>query len=501
LIWSAWVLVAWLLALRWLSGLPDDGCPWRSRVDVPLALGSGVVFAALTGLWFPAEHMAAWNLTASDFSQYCESVAAVQVGAYDKVHVQRSLFAALLPGTLARPWGVLGGLALAALVAQCVSGIALFLWARAVAGRAAGVAAILLGSAMGPLVLLSRTITFYPQTVAATLVASAGAALAARFRTLPALFAAGAGAGFVMLWDVRGVYWGLPALAVGMLATLGSPEGPLTFGVRMRRLPLRLLVLWAPVYAAWWAGYLLTPTGVTGLVNQTAAFVGDAVRGVSTVPISVSLEHDFIWGRSSPLRLPEVLGRVSQLGASLPAELARAPGVTHVRESWVLPWVGPIGGALLLCLLGLFRKPWQLVALVVPAVPYATALWSASMVLGHARYLAVGFPAVAVAAGVGFAVATRSERSLLPEPARAPVALGGLLLLVLGVVPGWLSTEAPWREPFYAEEYPRALQTGEARPVGDQRCLLALAADEAAGRSWWGYPALPAEQDGVHRGP
>jgi hypothetical protein len=172
-----------------------------------------------------------------------------------------------------------------------------------------------------------------------------------------------------------------------------------------------------------------------------------------------------------------------------------------VRESWVLPWVGPIGGALLLCLLGLFRKPWQLVALVVPAVPYATALWSASMVLGHARYLAVGFPAVAVAAGVGFAVATRSERSLLPEPARAPVALGGLLLLVLGVVPGWLSTEAPWREPFYAEEYPRALQTGEARPVGDQRCLLALAADEAAGRSWWGYPALPAEQDGVHRGP
>ena len=94
MIWSAWVLVAWLLALRWLSGLPDDGCPWRSRVDVPLALGSGVVFAALTGLWFPAEHMAAWNLTASDFSQYCESVAAVQVGAYDKVHVQRSLFAA-----------------------------------------------------------------------------------------------------------------------------------------------------------------------------------------------------------------------------------------------------------------------------------------------------------------------------------------------------------------------------------------------------------------------
>ena len=61
MIWSAWVLVAWLLALRWLSGLPDDGCPWRSRVDVPLALGSGVVFAALTGLWFPAEHMAAWK--------------------------------------------------------------------------------------------------------------------------------------------------------------------------------------------------------------------------------------------------------------------------------------------------------------------------------------------------------------------------------------------------------------------------------------------------------
>ena len=62
------------------------------------------------------------------------------------------------------------------------------------AGRVAGLAAVILPLSMSPLVLLSRTVTFYPQVVAVFIVAATTTAAAGTRRTVGTLVLAGAAA-------------------------------------------------------------------------------------------------------------------------------------------------------------------------------------------------------------------------------------------------------------------------------------------------------------------
>jgi hypothetical protein len=480
---SAWLLPCWA-AVLYLIGGSDPESPWRSRVDLALAIASGLVFAWLTAVRLPPYHLALWPLTASDFFQYCESVGAVVRHQPEAFWDQRSWFAAQLPAALATRWGVLGGLALGAVVSQVLLGASLYLWGRAVHGRFAGLASVLLGAAVAPLVVLARTVTFYPESVAVCALSAATAALAARFRTVPALLAAGTSAGLALLVDVRGLYWALAGLGVAGLAALVATA---------RRVPLRLAALLLPVVASWWVAWRFVDPVAPGLTRQTAHFVRDVIDHLHlAVVLDEPPGRDFLWGRSSPAEIPAALADAAFLAGQLPPEASADPEVVASRATHVDPWRGPALGAALLALAGVARRPWRLLALLGPLVPYLVSLRTAALVLTHPRYLAVASAGLPVVLGVAAAVVTTRSGRGLPTRLRVPLATALVAALVLGVVPSWLSPVAPWRIPQAAEQFPRDLQEGRRVPnATDRVCAALLAEDAAAGRTWEGYPPPP----------
>ncbi len=482
LVYSAVLLVGWLLVLRVIGPVSDPEEPWSWRWDPLAALGSGVALGLGGSWWLAAFHLNIWPLTSSDFFQYCDSVGAVLHGRREDFWEQRSIVAAQLPGFFARWYGVIGGLAVAAGVSLGLIGSALYLWGRAVHSRFAGLATVILAGSVAPLVLLARTVTFYPESVAASAWCAATAALAVRFRTGWALFAAGVGSGLVLLMDVRGLYWALAALGVAGLAAVVAP---------WRRVPARLGLLIAPVVASWWIGRMVTVWDAPGLSTQTEAFVRDVILKVNApqpqLP-EVRPEDDFLWGRSPPTDVPRALASAAHFASLIPAEAAQFGEAKYFRMNHVTPWLGVAVGAALVALAGVARRPWSALALVGPLVPYLVSLPTAALVLTHPRYLAVAFGGLPVLLGTAAAVAgTRTGKGI---PVRFRF-VGGLVLigaLVLGVVPSWLSPVASWRIPQSAEQYPKDFQRGEnSDGRTDRRCRQLVEEDAAAGRGWRGY--------------
>ncbi len=482
LVYNAVLLVGWLGVVRALAPVADPDEPWSWRWDPAAAVLSGALYGLLGTLWLAPFHINGWPLTASDFFQYCDSVGAVLHDQRAMFWEQRSIVAAQLPGFFARRYGVIGGLAVAAGVSLGLIGSALYLWGRAVYGRFGGVATVVLGGAVAPLVLLSRTVTFYPESVAASAWCAATAAVAVRFRTGWALFAAGVGSGLVLLTDVRGLYWALAALGVAGLAAVVAP---------WRWIPVRLGLLVAPVVASWWIGHAITAVDAPGLSNQTEAFVRDVIMKVNApqpqLP-EVRPEDDFLWGRSPPQEVPQALAAAAAYASLIPAEASQFGEAKYFRMNHVTPWLGVAIGAALLSLVGVARRPWSALALVGPLVPYLVSLPTAALVLTHPRYLAVAFGGLPVLLGTAAAVAGTRTGKAIPERFRFPGAVALLGLLVLGVLPSWLSPVASWRIPQTAEQYPQDFQRGEnSDGRTDRRCRQLVEDDAAAGRGWGGF--------------
>ncbi len=484
---AAIVTVGALGALRWLVPVADEPEPW-SLWDAGGAAGLGIAFALATALWFPSYFLTKAPLTASDWSQYCESVGAVQGGHAEAVNIQRSMYAAMLPGVLARGFGVLGGLMIAAIVSQAVLAAGLYTWARTVAGRCAGIAAVILAMGMTPLATLSRTVTFYPQDVAVMTLCGAGTALALTRRDTPGLLASGVGAGLALLWDPRGMYWALTAVAAGTVAALAA-------GASSRRVA-GLFSVWAPVVVSWGIARTWTPPSASGLTRQTAAMIAGVLGHAPP-----DAGHDLVWGVSPLSELPGQLWRILAMNTALAAPRPEQ------ADSWLTPWLGWLAlacgvllwsarpGATGIAVNGGRRR---LVALAVSSAPFAATLLSATRSFGHVRYFALGFPTVAVVLGVGLTVALAGSTGRLlnrvpairvagPTPGVAAVGLV-CTLLVCGIVPNWLSPVATWREPLVADTYPAALLGDPPTATSeDAACLRLLHADVTASRTAWTY--------------
>lgn len=476
---GAVVLAAAVLAVAALAPAPADDDAWEGRVDLPLMLALGVGVAVLDATWVARFHLAGWPLTASDFFQYCESVAALRAGDIAGVHNQRSAVAGLLPAAFAGRWGILGGLAIGAAVSHGIQAAATYLWARALGGREAGVAAALLMAAVGPVVLLTRNTTFYPEAVAAIVLAGAAAAAAVRWPNPGTALLAGGGVGLALLADVRAIYLATAALAVAGLGLLRGPG---------RWLPVRLGALLAPVVGSYLVGTRTASPDGPGLYQQTAFYVRDALAqaGLSTEGFVVA-GYDFLWGRSPPERLLDGLLPVLELSRRIPAGLADAPQVAFAREIHILPWLLPAAVALLGAGWRLRHDPLRLVALLGLVAPYAVALRTAAVTRADPRYLGMAMAALPVVLGLGaVGLVTRAGGRLPPRVGRA-VRLGVVLLLVVGIVPSWLSPAAPWRQRVTADEHPRTLLTAPGGMPFEVECRRLLDEDRAAGRTWAGY--------------
>lgn len=493
---SSWITGSGALLLYLALARLLGGAEARKPAPLgPLDLLLGALAALITGFgtawWMPRYFMRGFALSGSDFYQYCDVVLAVAAGRAD-VNPHRGWAGAVLPAALMPQVGVIGGLALSSALAMGLYGAALYAWGRAVHGRLAGLAAATAALSVAPLVLMARTTSFYPMGVALSTAACAGAALCVRAPGLASALACGAACGLALLVDVRAIFWVLAALGVAAIGLLRPLSARALLWLPTLALPLVLSYRVAASY----------PTkGVTGLDRQTWSFVQVALHQLrAPPPPPPPPQSDFWWGRNGLHDLPQALVQTREMMAVVPPEVNALPENVRYRREQILPWAAPALGAALLTLLGLLRKPWALFALL-PLVAHAASLKTAVELFHLPRYSMSGAAGLPLVLGLAWATAAGGRSGLLPRPLRAPAAFALFAALILGMAPSYLSPIARWRLAFPAEQYPRALMTGETPSPDDQRCAEAHAADVEAGRSFlWSTPATLIQKDQVSPG-
>lgn len=444
-----------------LRSLAALDAPWCARVDLPLAGLLGVAVSLTAAFVIAPVHLNA-SVMAPDFGLYCYGVDALRHGTVEGFPSNQSVVAGALPGALSRFLGVLDGLVVGALFG--VGGIAasLYLWGLALSGRVAGVCAALALLAVAPGVLLTRMATFYPEALALLAVSSATSALAFRYRSRSWLLLGGVGAGLAGLAALRGLFWVLPALAIVGAACRGP------------KLPARIGLLLLPVVLAFAGGRLAWPMDTPTLESVTENYLIDYANRARAEPLPATEPRDgYRWGWSNPVRIPQTVLRLADLRADAPALDAES---VRDRENHIVPWFPVLVVALGVAVAGLRREPGRAAVLLVGLAPWALALFGATTAGFHIRFLAVAAPGMALLLGLAWSTVAghRSSAALV------------LALLVLGLVPGWLSPRATWRVPANTESDPGetlgVLAGGLTPQPGRQaRCVEALEEDRAAG--------------------
>ncbi len=489
-LYSPLLLLVPLLLARRLPGNPLASDRWDWRIDPPLAVLCGAGLGLLWGFWLARYHLLGEVVTAADYQAYCASVTALGSPDVDYWYPMRSVAAGVLPWLLSRSLGILDGLAAAALVSAMVLAASLYLWGRALHGRLAGLAAAITASAATPLVLTTRHVSFYPEIAACLAAGAAGAALAVRYRSWPAIAAGSAGAGLALLSDTRGLIFGLPFLALVTAVALWAPR---------RRIPGRLAALAAPLLAAWLlGGPAFAPTAP--LEFQLATSANDT-SGAGSVMSESDASRGYRFGHSNPLLIPSTLVTLWQTSSRVSDDFGdREVGRRNERhrKEQVAPWLPVAWTCLGLSLLALWRRPWLLAGLLITVLPFAVSLRGTTHWEVTVRYLALAYPMLPLLLGV--AIALLAQGALRADSATAaaegdrrpwrgllrPAAVSLFLLVAtLGIFPSWLSPAAPWRTPF--ESTPEALQSSRYAATGVDRpsvpvnevCMEGLRADAA----------------------
>ena len=493
-----WVLAVIPLLVRLLvpGSPPQDEPP--DRWDVLLAVLAGVGLAGLCGFWLVDFHMLRGPLTSADFHEYCGGVVALRGDTSAEFTRQRSVLAALPSVWLSRSLGVLDGMAAAALVSMAGIGAGLYGWGRAMSSRLGGIAAVLAGATLAPLVIFSRALSFYPEVTAAFTLGIASALVAARWRRDGDLLLCGLGAGLCFLIDLRGLLWGLTALGVGGLVVLAAPR---------RRWPLRMLILLLPVWLAWHAGALSYSANTNPLEGQTDVLKrisdkgGDSTWGRAELPVS-----EYIWGHSDPLEIPVTLYSLSLQSRRIPPWMKDDERSIEERRRSLDPVLPLLAASAAISAAGLIRRrrAWVLMAALATALPFITSTQGA-ITLGQLYLRYLGTSAVLMAALMGTAFA------MLAGHGRGRLILGGAaaLLLTLGVLPSPLSPVASWREPVYAQrsgiiEFLIELDDGIRYHHFSSACVDGLERDQrrgldAHGALYGGMHTSPRELRGYQR--
>ena len=471
------VLVAVALCLRLLPLRLERDEPWRTPVELGLALAMGLITAVVKAWWL-APYIMTDGTDTSDISDICGTVEALLN--LDVSNVARQPVAALLPALLAYPLGLFDGVAAGALASTAALGAALFLWARILHSRLAGVAAAIFSCAFSCYTVMPRYMTFYPECFAAYALCAAATAAALRWRNLTTLALAGAGVGLALGVDHTGLLYAAVPLAVAGVVAMSVPS---------RRIPLRLAVLMIPILLSWGGTRLITPPDMPSLEDKVAIFTADNVGHAVPRPHY----SGYNWGRSGPLGMTRALVSLAQLAQEEPAPNAVGVGdhrqlIRRTRDAQVIPWIPVALVALVLTGLALRRRPGELVGLVVMLVPFAVLLWTVARTQVLPKYLMGPMLPVPVLMGVAWAcLAHRCSTkppgwlTRLAVPALTIAALG---LMVTGTVPGWLAPDAPRRERVSTD--PGFYEVYRHNPKGDlsnrrQACFRLFRADQEYG--------------------
>ena len=489
LVHAVFPLLIIAVVLRRFGRGGDPNAAWDSKVDLSLAFGAGLTATLLSTAWMARYFVGVRPLTASDFGQYCESLAAFRSSALEGWIPQRSLVAGSVPGLFTESFGVVDSLLVGATLSHLVMAIGLYLWARAAHSRMAGVVAALISTTVAPLVHLSRTVTFYPETVAVCVLSAAGAVLSMRYRSLPAFAFSAVASGLVLLVDVRGLLWALPAVGITLVAALLAP--------RVHRKILGVVFVGAALAASHEVGKRTTWETSPSLELQTVYYVDEAIRRFQPDQGGFDTENymtgtQFIWGRSGTFTIPQTLRFLVELRATVPDGIEMQHETAYSRRVHLAPWVVPGAVGLLLGVVGAFRRKWLAAALLGSVVPFAVALQGTSQMVSHSRYLANGITMIPVVLGIGMATVywgrLRAEDSAAQRVLTRwdGLVFGLLIVVVLGMIPTWLSPVANWRAPVTADIEPantlwHAANSSTVPVDVSTRCAEALQDDFTAG--------------------
>ena len=458
---------------------------WAWRVDLGLAAAFGLSGGLLAAIWLaPFAIRGGWG--SSDLAEYCTLVATQAGGGAADLRT-RSLLPGLPAVLLAPIFGVLDASGISAWGSMVVCASGLYLWGRAVHGRVAGACAALSTGLLPPLLVFSRDLGFYPEQAAVFSLGAAGAALALRLRSLPALALGTLGAGLCFLVDLRGLLWGVTFLGLVGIAALGAPA---------RRWPLRLGLVALGIGLAWGAGRW-TYGPQTAPLEQQADLAGRLQEVGLAAPAELQRPAPtaYVWGWSNPTQIPSTLLELRRRSALVPSTLAGTTDALQARRTMVDPWRGLAIGAAVLAALGLLRGReggWRALALVGTLAPFLVALDGAiRFQQSSIRFLGQAAPALAMLIGVAWATASDGLReggtatSRWPSP-RPLLAVLLWLALVVGALPSPLSPAAAWRSPIQLNAQPildllaGTMSPGQLRKFA--ACGQSIQADRAEGR-------------------
>lgn len=468
---SVALLLGFVLALRALPTARGEEEGWRWSVDGPLLLGAALVSGALQSGWLAGFAAAGGQLATSDFGDWCAAVSSVADGAPARYPAHRARLTAELLAPLARRVGVADAILWGATLSGGALAGALYVWGRALHSRVAGLAASAFIGAVPPVLLLSRTVSFYPEATAIFAWGMALAAAAARWPGARSLFGAGIGLGLCLLVELRGLIWALPGLGVAGLALLLGPWRPVWSA------PLRLVALAAPLGLAWTLGPWAYHERSGSLEEQ--ADVRQRLHELGhTDPRFAppwSYGSRYIWGRTPLGDVPKTLVHFKEQSALIPPIETLGP-TSAVAAERARTWAPLALGALGLGALSLWRRWPLLVALALTSAPFLVALQGALTIQqGSDRFMGQVGVVLPLWLGLGFAALARGALQKVEPPTLdrrgllAVLAAWGLAwALTLGVLPSALSPVAPWRPP------PNPLPDG-ARAL---RCYLSASAGD-----------------------
>lgn len=487
--------------------------PWRTRVDVPLALLASAL-AVIGAACCSGGYFTNSPFTASDFSEYCEIVDATIVGR-PAISAQRSFLVAHLIAPLSRQFGLIDGFALSAMISLFVIALAVYVWGHAVAGRGAALCSVVFLLACMPVAALARTISFYPPWVAVTALASGLTAMAMRARTTAWLLAATCVVVAAPLFDQRNLIWTVVCLSIlAVVAVLPTP-GQRPRGYRVLALPALLWVSWGLGQVAY------VPSGNSSIEGQTRMLVNDLRRQSSLGPASVACDPEkaFFWGHTDLRNVPATITCMRALNAAMPTSEQLAGNRADRWSAVAVPWGSVVATCVAVICLGLgWSGVGRLAAIVGPAAPFVVTAGSA-YADPSLRHISASLVPVPLLLGVAWALVVQADREtpigaalarFARGAARAPVRPALVLTalvcaavaVVLGVPFTAIAPGASTRVPQRADTEWAAVAAGVGRDRPEELlCGARLDADAARGAPsigdistfWWGSESVAGE--------
>ena len=451
-----------------------------------LALDAAIAAAMGVACWWIADNELArahmldpWNT--ADLSDYCNAILHLNGEPDVPWSIKRSKITGWLAAPLSESVGIMTALRTSSIAAAVLVGAGLYAWGRAAAGRTAGLLAALAGLALGPVVLLSRILTFYPMVAAFLVVGAALCTMGIVSKNPKHLALTGAGMGLALLADVRGLVWAGPWSLAAAWAIWRSTD---------RGQALRWFL--APLAASYLVARWSFPADAVSLEAQMD------VRPLFHMYGSDHPAHQppwdvggaFVWGRTGPWDwVQTVWFVVLQLQVPIidgfPPPVARFAANNHIA-----PLVPVWAGAAAVAAVTLWRSPRAFVATAATVAPFAIAFHGqANMAEIRVRFLCQILPGLAVLVGIaGGSLVQRlpplwgRTRWTTLRGATAAVLLGAMVTGTIGsVLSPWARWRRPW--PVISELLVMHPDAKIGNEVTDRKkpCTRALAADAAAG--------------------